>query len=159
MTIWLRWSIPDLLWDCAGGPWCWKATLLGYSPLIFGVVERAAMHAMPHSNLETIQNLLTRSPFEPDHIYINPNKNRADSYAVLNVTYCVFFSGSNNNRGTWWNLQKGLGRFAPQSGACGWGGSLVHDMWPRWDRKIWWWGIRNASWLLAPVRSCKILGW
>lgn len=91
MTIWLRWSIPDLLWDCAGGPWCWKATLLGYSPLIFGVVERAAMHAMPHSNLETIQNLLTRSPFEPDHIYINPNKNRADSYAVLNVTYCVFF--------------------------------------------------------------------
>ena len=54
-------------------------------------VERAAMHAMPHSYLETIQNLLTRSPFEPCHIYINPNKNRADSYAVLNVTYCVFF--------------------------------------------------------------------
>lgn len=49
------------------------------------------MHAMTHSYLETIQNLLTRSPFEPCHIYINPNKNRADSYAVLNVTYCVVF--------------------------------------------------------------------
>lgn len=49
------------------------------------------MHAMPHSNLETIQNLLTRSPFEPDHIYINPNKNRADSYAVFQRDVLCFF--------------------------------------------------------------------
>lgn len=111
----VRWYVLTSSSGHVSGKYVISGRSMGCSLMFIWCLWNAVCHAMPHSYL-SIQNVLTRSPLNlVISIYIKPNKNRVDSYAWNKLL------ALKQQQGTEREISTGLGRFAPQSGACGWG--------------------------------------